>query len=240
MKKLYIFTLGFTSEFVTKPLLEFGVDRNTYIIVLYVSAGDEYSRKRVADAISHIERLAHEAGFIDRLSFRQITLTDNFYDTIYNVASAIVETLMSIGIRREDIGEVKVWLTGGMRILVLSALLSCKILFDFMGVPTTFNVWSEDGLYRYLFDTSLLNIDLKNLSIIRMEILKKIVALGEGTYDKLVDSHRNESTIRKLVEYLRRDGLMECRRSNRKTVCRATVLGRFLAKIHTLIEGFVT
>ena len=236
MKQIYIFTLGFTPEFVLKPLFEAGVSEDVYIIILYTLVGDEYSKKRVRDAISYIEKLSREGGFIDRVFFQQVSLGNTFYDLVYEVALALTKMLRDAEIRRGDIEGVDVWLTGGMRIMVTATLVACKMLFEYMKIPVTFHVWSEDGTYKYTFDLQLLDTNLREVSKARMEILKKIVSLGKCTYEELVNTKQKESTIRKLVEFLRKDNLVYCKRIGRRTICKATDLGTLIIKIIELAE----
>jgi len=236
MKQVYIFTLGFTPEFVLRPLLEAGVGENTYIIILYTLAGDEYSKRRVKDAISYIEKFSREAGFINRVFFQQIFLGSTFHETIYEMASALIQTLRGARLHRENIEKVNVWLTGGMRIIITATLIACKMLFEYMKIPVRFHVWSEDSTYRYTFDLSLIGINLKEVPKARMEILRRVVSLGESTYEELTDTRRKESTIRKMIEFLRKDDLVYCRRSGRRTICRATDLGNLIVKIMDLAK----
>jgi len=235
-KQIHVFTLGFTAEFVIKPLLEVGAGESTYIAVLYTVTRDEYSRKRVDDAINYIERLSREAGFVSRVFFLQVPLPNSLYDLVYEVANALVRMLKSAEVRASDIEGVDVWLTGGMRVLVISTLIATKMLFEHMKVPVTYHAWSEDGVYKYAFNPQLLNLSLEDVSRTRMEVLKRVVSLGECSYEELADAERRESTIRKLVELLRKDNLVDCRRAGRHTICRATELGTLVVKMMELVE----
>lgn len=237
--KIYIFTIGFTPEFVLKPLFEIGISEDAFIIILYTMTGDEYSKKRVQDAINYIENIARQAGFANRIFFKEISLGNTFYDTVYSIAFTLIETLRMNSINLKNIDKVEVWLTGGMRILVIATLITCKIMFSYMDIPAEFHAWSEDGFYRYVFTLSLLDIELKELSKARLEILRKIVSLGGSTYDKLVNAKRKESTIRKMIELLRRDKLVYCERKEKYTICKATELGNLIIKIMELLEGLL-
>jgi len=232
MVRMYVFTLGFTSEFVIKPLLEVGVGRDAYIIIIYTLAGDDYSRRRVKDAVAYIEKLAREGGFLNRTFFQQVSLGNTFYDTVYEIAVALNEVTRKLG--KKDVKKVDVWLTGGMRILVVATLIACKIVFEYLDIPVEYHVWSEDGAYKYKFGLSLIGLNLRGISKARMEILKRIVYLGEASYEELVSAKRKEATIRKMAELLRKDGLIYCERRGRRTLCRATELGKLIVKIAEL------
>mgnify|MGYP000011623638 CR=1 FL=1 len=80
--KLCVFTLGFTAEFIVKPLLEAGVD-GTYILILYVNPEDKYSRKRVEEALRYVEDLAKKGGFIERLEKFSVNLSSDFTSIVY-------------------------------------------------------------------------------------------------------------------------------------------------------------
>lgn len=235
-RRLHIFTLGFTPEFVIRPLLEFGVKESDYIVVLYTLTGDEYSEKRLKEAISSIEMFSRQGGFIERVYFQQVSLRRSFSDVVYGVASSIASAMRQAQLFRDVLEEIHVWLTGGMRILVVATLNASRMLFSYLGVPVKYHLWSEDSVYKYHFELRHVGIDLRDIPRSQLALLEKIVSLGEARYRELVDTSLKEGTVRKLAELLRAKGLIECRREDKYTVCTATELGKLVASMISLAE----
>jgi len=227
--KLCVFTLGFTAEFIVKPLLEAGVD-GTYILILYVNPEDKYSRKRVEEALRYVEDLAKKGGFIERLEKFSVNLSSDFTSIVYNIA-----TIITNEIRKKEIKYIYAYLTGGMRVLVIATMIAIKLITEALNTPTTFHVWSEDGVHRYTFDLSVASTNVKNISKAKMEVLRKIVALNGASYHELTNEKRTNATVRKIVELLRKNNLVVCERRGKRTFCKPTEIGKLLVKVSELI-----
>jgi len=217
---LKIFTFGWSPEFVIRPLLEEGASKEDIVLLLSAKPESEYTSKRVEEAFKQVKSFLDMAG-VPEVVYREIDVNRDVIDICRDIVNIVKEW-------EKGHQNIKFYLTGGMRVLVIATLIVARLL-SLVGRDVEVKTSREDRPVSYIIPLNLLNLDIK-LTNSQIEILKHLRIRGEGTFEELAIG-RSEVTVRKHLTKLREKGLVSCSAKGRKLIYKLTPLGELLLDI---------
>lgn len=218
-KIVYIFTLGWSPEFVIRPLLEEGISNGATIVLLASKPETEYATKRVEEAYNQIKNFLAMAGVTD-LRYVEVDLNQEFLRVCRDIVRAIKEF---IGVDR-----LKFYLTGGMRILIVATLVVARLLGAVHRVEVELS--REDRPVTYSIPLSILEASPRMVTKTQLEVLRQLKVFSEARFEDLA-LDRSSVTVRKHLTKLREMGLVTHISRARKQVYRLTPLGELLLEV---------
>jgi len=222
--RLYIFTFGWSPEFVIQPLIREGVSSEDYVLLLTSKPESVYSRKRFNEAYQSICSFLRLAGLPNNVSYVEVELEKDFIDICIDIGKSIKEYVL-----RVNPEVIKAYLSGGMRLLVVATLTALRFLY-FHGLRMELYISREDRPVTYDVPIEVFTFSPLDITDMQLWLLKTIRGLGEASYEDLAIG-RSSVTIRKTLTKLRSKGLVECLVRERKHVHRLTPLGRLVTDL---------
>ncbi len=227
--KLMIFTVGWTPDFVIRPLVRIGLESSDSIVILGTKPRDDYSRKRFIETVRFVE------DFISRLNM-DINIIVDEVDIDSDISSSIVyiaRRVMDIANSRRP-SEILMFLVGGMRILVISALLAARLIAPLTTIPIKLYTAKEDSpeIIEIARDFLYTPNAIGEVSLRILELLSANPMTIEEIAEKL---SRSIDSIRKNLRRLERRRLIE-KADGRKKRYRLTKLGEIILAICKSIE----
>jgi CRISPR locus-related DNA-binding protein len=214
-----VFTFGWSPELVIRPLVEEGISHDEPIILVASKPETEYAKRRFEEAYQHLITFLKMAGTVE-VHYVEIDLEKDFLD----VCRDIVRTI------RNFHGDCyKLYLTGGMRLLVAATLIVARLLLT-AGTRVEVKLSMEDRPILYSVPAELLTLDLGGLTDAQLELLKYLKSLGKAGFEDLAIG-RASTTARKLLTKLRSKGLVEYKKMDRKQVYKLTKTGELVLEV---------
>jgi len=216
---LRIFTFGWSPELVIKPLIEDGVSKADTIVLIGSKPETDYTRKRVDEALHQVKKFLAMAG-VPSVEYFEVDLSESFVDICKSIVRIVKNYL-------KDQTAV-FYLTGGMRILVIAALIVARLLST-AGLNVSVKTSYEDRPVICEVPRELLTVSVE-LTKSQVEILKYLNAVGEGTFEDLAIG-RSKVTVRKLLTKLRKRGVVAYEVRGRRQVYKLTPLGELVLEV---------
>ena len=219
-KIVYVFTLGWSPEFVIRPLLEEGISRDATIMLLASKPETEYAAKRVEEAYKQIKNFVSIVGIAD-LEYVEVDLNQEFLGVCRDIARAVKSFIGA--------DQIKFYLTGGMRVLIVATLVVARLLGAVHG-RVEVNFSREDRPVTYSIPLSILEVSPRSLTKAHVEILRYLKVFGEARFEDLALG-RSPVTIRKHLTKLREMGLVTYTLRARKQFYKLTPQGELLLEV---------
>lgn len=215
-------SIGFDVNLVTRSLLKIGLSNNDVLLLLYSRSGGEYERKKVDKAVSTIKELVSKTGI-------------EYCDIIVSGSDFVndVVTILAI-LKKYDRPHIIASLVGGMRIVIIEAIVSLLLYRKFINRATviTIHAMREDGTYDIMLPLDAMY--LPNLSSRELMVLKTVKEsnLFEKPKSVLVEElskrlNVTESMIYKLLGSLKRKNILR----SEDNILRPTILGKIILSI---------
>jgi CRISPR locus-related DNA-binding protein len=217
VKTLYVFTFGWSPEFVIRPLLEEGVLSDATIVLLASKPETDYVARRVEEAVKQVRSFL-ELAHISNLNYVEVDVNTEFLEICRSILRALKEFT--------DASQIKFYLTGGMRVLVIATLVVARLLGAVHG-RVEIRLSREDRPAAYDIPLSVLDTSPRSLTKTQVEVLKQLKMLGEVRFDDLAFT-RSPVTVRKHLTKLREMGLVTYTARGRKQFYRLTPLGELI------------
>jgi len=211
-------TVGFEPGLVIRSMVRIGLTKNDLVVLIYSSSGDEYSKRKVYEALNSIKEFLRTIG-VENIDC-EISGT-NFYDDVKKIVKVLVQ--------HKD-KDIMMSLVGGMRMMILASLYALEILTTLYKIRAKIHIMREDGLYEIFLRTPLVPLigksemrllhmikekDLNNVR--RSEVVKKLIELTGLT----------EFSLRKTLNNMEKKDLIKIENGN----LRLTELGEILADL---------
>ncbi len=222
-------TFGWSWEFVSRAIVfRGGLKAGDKLVLLVSKARGDYEAMRFREALYAVERFVESLG-IDFDECCRICEIDvhgkNFLDMVSEVSNCIASEL-------RECSSLEVYLLGGMRMLILAALYSIDILRSIVSIDVAIYSGPEDGS-RIIEIPHTLHRDLGYCTENQLQLLAKLLTLGEASPDQLADEGRSIDSIRKTLEKLASKGLVVKKSRGRRTLYELSKLGKTIATIYT-------
>ena len=212
-----VFTFGWSAEFVIRPLAERGVSKEDTVVLIANKPESDYAKKRADEALQEVKKFLSMAG-IENVHYAEIELGESFE----RICRQILRIVLNVAKSDE---AVEFYLTGGMRVLVVAALV-VAVLLTLKDRDVEVIVYREDRPIAYEIPIQLLRFQL-NVTKSQLEIMNYLKINGEGTFEDLAIG-RSEITVRKHLTKLREIGLVTYTLRGRKQVYRLTPIGELV------------
>jgi len=210
-----VFTLGFSPEYVIRVLGDYRVSDVSRVIVFSVKPRDEYSSRRAGEALETVRVFLRGLGAEDRLVLREVDVDASFEELVIEVFETLLSSLSSRG------GDIHCYLTGGLRVLIVAALIGVKLFSEIVGVTPRVFLYSEDMSNRY----EVVFYSFEGIASSHEELLK-LLKTGEASISDLARKlGMSPSYVSEALSKLERAGLARCERRGRLRVCRITAMG---------------
>jgi len=220
VKTLYVFTFGWSPEFVIRPLLEEGVPRDATILLLASKPETEYVARRVEEAVEKVKSflaLAHVPG----IYYVEVDTSREFLEICRSVLRAVKE--------HANGSHIKFYLTGGMRVLVVAALVVARLLTVTYG-NVEVKLSREDRPVTYTVPLGVLGVSPASLTETQIEVLRQVRVLGRARFEDLAFG-RSPVTVRKHLAKLRELGLVSFEERGRRQYYMLTKLGELVLEV---------
>ena len=209
-RRMYVFTFGWSPEFVIRPLLREGVEK------------DEYTRRKFEEAYHQVVSFLNYAGLAGRVAYKEVEVEEReFTEVCLDIAKLLVKELSE---RRPSV--TKVYLSGGMRVLILAALVVVRLLC-IRGENVEVYTSMESRPVFYSIPIEVLIVDAARVTEEQLELLRALRTLGEAPVEALA-VRRARDTARKLLAKLMGRGLVAYRTRGRRHFYSLTPLGRLV------------
>ena len=219
-KKIRIFTLGWSPEFVIRPLMEEGLSKEDVIVLIASKPETDYVAKRIDEAYKQIDNFLQIAG-LRNLYYREVDINRDFMYICRDVVRIVKEF--------DTDNYFKFYLTGGMRVLVVAALTIARLL-SLAGTPVEVKLSREDRPVSYTVPMDLLKLNVEVVTKTQLELLRQLKTQEEARFEDLAIG-RSEVTVRKHLTKLRKKGLVSYTVRGRKQIYRLTLLGEILLEV---------
>jgi len=216
---MYVFTFGWSPEFVIQPLVKDGVDKKDYVLLLTNKPESEFSRKKFEEAYQQIVSFFKFTNLSNILEYREIDLNKDFTEICVDVMRILNEYIV---VHKPSV--IKAYLSGGMRVLVLAVFAVTRLLY-LKGLNVEVYTSREDRPIIYKIPANLLTLDIQKITKEQLELLKMLNNLGSATVEALAIG-RARDTTRKLLAKLKEKNLVTHTTLNRKHVYKLTPLGK--------------
>lgn len=217
-KVVRVFTFGWSPEFVIRFLVKDGVAKSDTVVLIGAKPESDLAKARVDEAYKQVSDFLKIVGVSD-LHYYEVDLNQDFVGICRDVSRIL----------RLFPGSVKLYLTGGMRVLVIACLTVAKLLMD-LGREVEIELSREDRPTFYSIPRTLLSYGLRGITGTHVEILRYLKAHGEATFEDLAIG-RSEVTVRKHLYKLRDRGLVTYTAKGRRHVYALTPIGELLLDI---------
>lgn len=219
-RNLKLFTFGWSPEFVLRHLVEEGVSHGDIVLLISNKPEGDYAKKRVEEAYRQVESFLRMVGIVP-LEYREVELEKG----VLEVCRDLVRIVKGF----EPLDSIKFYLVGGMRVLVVAALIVAKLLCS-AGRRVEVKLSQEDRPISYNLPLELLLLDVEDVTSAQLELLSYLRAHGKAGSKSLAIG-RSEVTVRKHLVKLREMGLVEYSVSGRRQVYRLSPLGEILLEV---------
>ncbi len=219
--RMYVFTFGWSPEFVIRPLLREGLEKSDFVLLITNRPESEYARKKFEEAYQEVVSFLSYAGLAGRVAYREVDVEREFMEICINIAELLNEELNE---RKPSV--TKVYLSGGMRVLILATLLVVRLL-RLRGVEVVVYTSMETRPIFYTIPVDALTIDTSRVTREQLEILRILDSMGEAPVETLA-VRRARDTARKLLRKLVDRGLVTYRTRGRRHFYSLTPLGRLV------------
>ena len=221
-RKMYVFTFGWSPEFVIRPLLREGVERDDYVLLLTNKPESEYARRKLEEAYQQVVSFLSYAGLAGRVTYREVEVEGKeFTEICLDIARILAEELSE---RRPS--ATRVYLSGGMRVLILAALVVVRLL-RLRGENVEVFTSMETRPVFYSVPVEALTVDVTRVTEEQLELLRALSTLGEVPVEDLAMG-RARDTARKLLAKLMDKGLVTYRVRGRRHFYSLTPLGKLV------------
>ena len=219
--RMYVFTFGWSPEFVIQPLLREGIEKDDFILLLTNKPESEYARRKFEEAYQQVVSFLKYVNLASRVAYREVSVERDFMEICLDIAKILNEELAR---RKPDV--MKVYLSGGMRVLILATLLVVRLL-HLCGENVEIYTSMENRPVTYAIPIRALTIDPTRITTEQLEILKILGSVGEAPVEALA-VRRARDTARKLLGKLVDRGLVAYRARGRRYFYFLTLLGRLI------------
>ncbi len=220
--RMYVFTFGWSPEFVIRPLLKEGVEKDDYVLLLTNKPENEYARRKFEEAYQQVISFLNYAGLAGRAAYREVEVEEReFTEICLDIAKLLAEELSE---RRP--GVTKVYLSGGMRVLILATLVVIRLL-RMRGENIEVYTSMESRPVFYSIPIEALTVDTARVTKEQLELLRTLSTLGEAPVEALAVG-RARDTARKLLAKLVERGLVTYRTRGRRHFYSLTPLGELI------------
>lgn len=217
-KVVRVFTFGWSPEFVVRFLVKDGVAKDDTVVLISAKPEADYAKARVDEAYKQVVDFLKIVGVTNTYHY-EVDLNQDFIGICRDVSR--IMKLFS--------GPVKLYLTGGMRVLVLACLVVAKLMID-LGREVEVELSREDRITFFSIPQELLSISLREVTRSHIEILKLLKSFGEATFEDLALG-RSEVTVRKHLYKLEEKGLVTHTAKGRRHVYRLTPVGELILDV---------
>jgi len=222
MSKAVLVSIGFDVNLVTRSLLKIGLSNGDVLLLLYSKSGGEYERKKVEKAVSTIKELVSKTGI-------------EYYDIVVSGSDFISDaTSILASLKRHGRSRIIASLVGGMRIIIVEAIVSLLLYRKFINknVDITVHVMREDGTYDIMLPLDVMYLPVlssREIELLKIMKAKNLVAYSRAKLVAILSKQLNvtESMIYKLLERLGRKGILMSEDNTVET----TLLGKLILSI---------
>ncbi len=222
---------GWSWEFVSRVIVfRGGLRAGDKLVLVVARPRGDYEAKRVREAVYSVERFIDSIGMDSTECVRlcEIDVYDrSFLEIVGDVSSCIARELRSCR-------ALEVYLLGGMRILLLATLYSIAVLRSMVSLEVVAYSGPEDGSTIVEIPQSLLKSE-SYYTENQLQLLAKLLELGEATLENLVQVDKSIDSVRKTIDRLVKKGVVEKSSRGRKPVYRLTELGKALARTYRVL-----
>ncbi|MGB9828329.1 MAG: CRISPR-associated CARF protein Csa3 [Thermosphaera sp.] len=205
MGKLVVVSVGFDVNLVLRSLLKLSLTDGDAVLLLYSKSGGEYEQRKVEEAVKALKNLLSGA----RVEHHDAVVTG------MDFAGDVAAVLKALKEHSERTGRIVASLVGGMRIVIMEALVALILYKRFVNTSAEIavHVMREDGVYDIILPLSA--ADPPELGPREAEVLRR---LGEGLAGRARSEAAStvsremgvtESMAYKVLESLERKGLVE-------------------------------
>jgi len=219
-KSVRIFTLGWSPEFVIRPLTEEGVEEGDVIVLIASRPETDYAKKRVEEAYRQVGTFLQMVG-VPSLHYREVEIDKDILSICRDIIKIVKEF--------NSTNLFKFYLTGGMRVLVIATMIAAKILCQ-AGKHVEVKLSREDRPVSYTVPIKLLELNVGDVTEAQLEVLRYLKARGEARFEDLAIG-RSEVTVRKHLTRLRESGLVSYTVKGRKQFYKLTPLGEMVLEV---------
>lgn len=217
-KAVYVFTFGWSPEFVIRPLLEESVPSDVTILLVASKPESDYAAKRVKEALNQVKNFLELARIHD-LQYVEVDVNAEFLEICRNVLRAVKRFA-------DTADRIKFYLTGGMRVLIIATLIVARLL-GAAHRNVEIRLSMEDRPVTYTVPLSVLEVSPGSLTDAQIEVLRLLKMLSEARFEDLALG-RSPVTVRKHLTKLRELGLVSFTSRGRKQFYRLTPLGELI------------
>ena len=223
--KLIVFTIGWSPQFVVKALMNLNLSPCDELLLIGTEPLTDYANEMYKRTLQELE------GFFRLSGIRNYTVEFiKIGESIENVTLQLISTVTrSMKIEHEKLIFA---LVGGMRILVVSGLLAALALASFIDkVDLEVLLLREDAMEIVLLDPAIIKVISEGIDSVpraQRDILLGIYEKGMCDYYELA-KNRSPVTVRRLVQSLRAKGLIICKKTGKRNICKLTKLGELVA-----------
>ena len=220
--RMRVFTFGWSPEFVIRPLLREGVEGDDHVLLLADKPESEHARRKLEEAYQQVASFLGYAGLAGRVACREVEVEGReFTEVCLDIARILAEELSE---RKPS--ATRVYLSGGMRVLILAALVVARLLrLRGENVEVLASMETKPAFYSVPVET--LTVDAARITGEQLELLRMLSALGEAPAETLAVG-RARDTARKLLAKLMGKGLVTYRARGRRHFYSLTPLGKLV------------
>jgi len=219
-KVVYVFTFGWSPELVIRPLVEEGVTKDVAIVLLASKPELDHVTKKVKEALDNLRKFFEMAGIVEHYYVE----IDGNRDLV-EICRNIIRVLKTFA----EAEQLKFFLTGGMRVLVVAALIAAKLIGS-VRRNVEVKLSREDAPVLYSLPLAMLEVSPKSLTESQKEVLRQLKVIGEARFEDLALG-RSSVTVRKHLTKLREMGLVAYSVKGRKQHYKLTPLGELLLEV---------
>ena len=219
--RIYVFTFGWSPEFVIQPMLREGLEKGDFILLLTNRPESEYARRKFEEAYQQVVSFLKYVDLASSVAYREVSVDRDFMEICLSIAKILNEELA-----RRKPSVMKVYLSGGMRVLILATLLVVRLLY-LRGENVEVYTSMENRPVTYAIPIRALAMDPARITMEQLEILRTLSSVGEAPVEALAVG-RARDTARKLLGKLVDRGLVTHKTRGRRYFYFLTPLGRLI------------
>ncbi|MEM0051149.1 MAG: hypothetical protein QW047_05315 [Sulfolobales archaeon] len=199
MGKIIVTSVGFDVGLVLRSVLKVSVGPGDTLFIVYSLTGDEFSRKRVSEAVSTIKELLRGSG-IDVVDC-EVTGVD-FYEDVLRVLRDL-EKYSNV--------DIIASLVGGMRMTLFAIVFALELMCRMRGGRATLYLMREDGLYDVMIKLPLVPmLGTSERKVLKLIKELNLVELRRGVVVGKLSSALgvSEAAVRKILKSLEKKGVI--------------------------------